>query len=348
MDRDLPEIKNDSDRLEEKKFRIALVVPVKNESKSIQLLLDSIDKQTRLPDEVIFVDGGSFDSTPDILEKYCRHHKHAQVLRLKEALPGEGRNAGVKASTSEVIVFTDAGVQLDPQWFDEITRPMREDPTIDVVYGDFEPVIDTWFKECSAVAYVSPPELVADGKRMRHHSIASCAVKRRVWEAVGGFSPLRSGEDLLFMDRIRLLGFREAFAPNARLKWDIPDNYRGVFNRFRLYAKWGIIAGKAATWHRKVFSYYVFALIGALVLFLMYPLYTATPFIVQNILRTLRQVVRSKHFNWIYTFRLDRIMCVAAVIFMVDVATFVGTLDWFRDRKIGKSRSCVGNFWASL
>ena len=76
-------------------------------------------------------------------------------------------------------------------------------------------------------------------------------------------------------------------------------------------------------------------------------LYGVISLIAQNILRTLRQVVRSNRFNWIYTFRLDRIMCVAAIIFVVDMATFMGTFDWFRDRKTRENKSCVRNFWTS-
>jgi len=50
--------------------RVSVIVTVKNEAKSIGLLLDSLAGQSRLPDEVIVVDGGSSDDTVRIAERY--------------------------------------------------------------------------------------------------------------------------------------------------------------------------------------------------------------------------------------------------------------------------------------
>ena len=48
-------------------FKISLVIPVFNESKSIASLLQTIESQSRLPDEVIFTDGGSTDNTVKLI-----------------------------------------------------------------------------------------------------------------------------------------------------------------------------------------------------------------------------------------------------------------------------------------
>ena len=50
---------------------VSVICTVLNEGESIKGLLDSLAAQTRLPDEIIFVDGGSRDNTVDILNSYA-------------------------------------------------------------------------------------------------------------------------------------------------------------------------------------------------------------------------------------------------------------------------------------
>ena len=46
---------------------VSIVVPVRDEERTIQALIDSISEQTVLPGEAIFVDGGSRDDTKKII-----------------------------------------------------------------------------------------------------------------------------------------------------------------------------------------------------------------------------------------------------------------------------------------
>ena len=51
-------------------MRVSVIATVLNEGPSIRVLLDSVLNQTRAPDEVIIVDGGSTDDTVQIIESY--------------------------------------------------------------------------------------------------------------------------------------------------------------------------------------------------------------------------------------------------------------------------------------
>lgn len=51
-------------------MRVSLIFTVLNEEKSVKNLLDSLLKQTRKPDEIVVVDGGSKDRTVEILKQY--------------------------------------------------------------------------------------------------------------------------------------------------------------------------------------------------------------------------------------------------------------------------------------
>jgi len=52
-------------------FRVSVIATVKNEAQTVHRLLDSLAAQTRPPDEVIIVDGGSTDETVEVLEEYA-------------------------------------------------------------------------------------------------------------------------------------------------------------------------------------------------------------------------------------------------------------------------------------
>ena len=51
-------------------MNVSVICTVKKEGENLRVLLDSLLNQTRLPDELVFSDGGSTDNTRQILEEY--------------------------------------------------------------------------------------------------------------------------------------------------------------------------------------------------------------------------------------------------------------------------------------
>src|SRR6185503_15494047 len=99
---------------------VSLAVPVRDEAESISQLVESIHRQLRKPDEVIFVDGGSRDGTLDILQAACDRDPSFRLIRAGRALPGQGRNIAVANALYEWIAFTDAGIRLEPDWLQQL------------------------------------------------------------------------------------------------------------------------------------------------------------------------------------------------------------------------------------
>src|SRR6185369_733389 len=96
----------------------------------------SMAAQTRLPDEVVIVDGGSRDDTVAIIQSY------ADKLPLRVLIePGcnisSGRNRAITAAQGDIIAATDAGVELAPDWLEKLTAPFLENPVVQVVGGFF-------------------------------------------------------------------------------------------------------------------------------------------------------------------------------------------------------------------
>ena len=173
-------------------MKVSVIVPVRDEEESIRELLDSLLAQTLRPDEIVIVDGGSVDATPQIVEEYIRKGAPVRLIRASASLPGRGRNLGAAQAGFEWLGFTDAGIRVANNWLEALTTKAQHDDSIDVVYGFFQPVTDTLFTECAAIAYVSPA-VPYEGMLIRPRSIASALLRREAWQAVNGFpgrSPL--------------------------------------------------------------------------------------------------------------------------------------------------------------
>lgn len=225
------------------------MIPLQDEERSVLALLASVRGQVRPPDEVVLVDAGSRDATLE----------HAlsvdlpfpmRVIRCERVFPGTARNAGVAAAAFDWLAFTDGGIILHPRWLAELLAVADE--TTDVVLGNFEPICDTFFRECAAIAYV--PQRDTTGKRTS--SIASCLVRRHALAQVGGFPPYRAAEDLIFFDRIGQCSLSMASAPRATVYWTIAGSVKTTFARFSSYSYHNLLAGWGHRWHLGVARLY--------------------------------------------------------------------------------------------
>ncbi len=87
--------------------RVAVVIPAKNEAQYLPALLTALLRQTKIPDEIIVADAGSTDGTREIALGF------AGVKVVPGGIAAVGRNAGVKASTAEIILFLDADAIIE-------------------------------------------------------------------------------------------------------------------------------------------------------------------------------------------------------------------------------------------
>jgi glycosyltransferase involved in cell wall biosynthesis len=98
---------------------IAAIVPSYNRAHCVGYAIDSILAQTHPCDEIIVVDDGSTDNTPDVLAAYG---DAIRVIRQENAGVSAARNAGIRAATSDWIAFLDS----DDIWKPEKVAIQRE------------------------------------------------------------------------------------------------------------------------------------------------------------------------------------------------------------------------------
>jgi glycosyltransferase involved in cell wall biosynthesis len=315
--------------------KISLVVPVFNERSSVQALVETINAQSRPPDEVIFVDGGSVDNTPELLRSLTVHDPRYRVIEAGRAMPGKGRNIGAGAASFEWIAFTDAGIMLDRNWLKELEAIVNEHPQVDVVYGNFAPRIRNNFDKCASITYV-PGQ--SPGK-IRGKSIASCLLRKAVWEKAGGFPDWRAAEDLAFMEQIEKDGSCCLEAVKANVFWDLRPDLTSTYRKFKMYSSYNVWAGRQSGWHYGLLRQYIFAsafIILAILhhwawLFLIPVWYSAR--IAKRVL------IHKNEFGYIPFFNPADFFTIFLLTIVIDMATFAGWIKALREKPVGNNMS---------
>ncbi|MBW3596995.1 MAG: glycosyltransferase [Planctomycetes bacterium] len=305
--------------------RISLVVPIRNEEDSLGALIRSIVSQTRPPDEVVLVDGGSTDQTVALAKKLTENDLRFQILEAGVTTPGGARNVGISSAKNEWIALTDAGIQLEPNWLQELSLVVTHNSRIDIVYGNYEPVTTTWFERCADLAYV-PPKQLRPGGMMRGRFIASSLLRRSVWQHVGGFPDLRAAEDLIFMERVEASSFQIGWAPTATVHWQIQPTLVRTFQRFALYSKHNVWAGRQRHWHYGVRRLYVIVAV-LIALAASHSGYWLIVLALGALLRVVKTVwSRRDGRSVVWALNPFRLFSVGMILLVIDAATFVGWL----------------------
>jgi glycosyltransferase involved in cell wall biosynthesis len=174
---------------------VSVIIPSYNYARYLGEAIDSALGQTLPPLEVIVVDDGSTDDTPDVLAKYG---DRIRVLRQKNAGVAVARNSGIAAARGEYVAFLDADDVWLPRKLE--LQMARFDGSIGLVHCgvEFGSAIQLPRVEgdvADALLLLEPDVIHAPG--------STVVVPKRVAEEVGGFDPsLPASEDWDFIYRV--------------------------------------------------------------------------------------------------------------------------------------------------
>lgn len=325
-------------------MKISVIVPVLNEEESIRGLLDGLLRQSRLPDEIVITDGGSTDATPLIIEEYVARYPSVRLLRETQALPGRGRNVAAANSTSEWLAFIDAGVIPADDWLAQLANRAAQDPTAGVVFGSWEPVTDTFFQECAAIAYAGVPNRADPAEVERARAIFSSLMRRTIWQAVGGFPEhLRSAEDLLFISKLDQQPAQITYAAGAVVRWEIEPAFGRTYRRFVVYSRNNLVAGLWRQWQAAMFGRYVVLVLSASLLFVLTRWWALILVAISLLLflgRSVLALVRNRRtFPASAVRNLRRLTVLVPLLITIDAATIAGAIEWLLRDKLGLLRA---------
>src|SRR3989344_199791 len=210
-------------------MKVSFIATVFNEAPAIDDLLDSLDDQTKSPDEIVIVDAGSKDGTVEKIKRHLLYRQGKIKLLVKPgANRSVGRNLAVKAARNELVAVSDAGCRLKPDWLKLITAPLRK-KAVDAVAGFYLPEVENVF-QLSSACFLVVPEKKIDPKTFLPSS-RSVAFKKSAWAKAGGYpEKLKFAEDLVFAKRLRQ-HTRMVTQKTALVHWRQANSLLGFFSQ---------------------------------------------------------------------------------------------------------------------
>jgi len=105
---------------------VSVIVPVYNVEKYLARCLDSILRQTLSGIEVICIDDGSTDRSPDTLREYRKRDARVKTFSQENAGLGAARNAGIERAAGEYLGFIDSDDFIEKDMFQLLYEKARE------------------------------------------------------------------------------------------------------------------------------------------------------------------------------------------------------------------------------
>jgi len=216
--------------------KVSVVATVKDAGEAVGPFLESLAAQTRAPDEVIVVDGGSTDGTAERL----RRAEGITLIEEPGANIARGRNLAIAAATHDVIAVTDADCVLEPRWLERLLVPLEAGA--DVAMGFYRPIAEGFLERCMAAINLPDPDEIDPARFMP--SARSIAFRREAIETAGGYPEwLDIGEDMFVNHRWRELGLDRRFAPDAVVRWRLRGTLHETWTQYVRYARGDAVAG---------------------------------------------------------------------------------------------------------
>lgn len=163
-------------------IKITIVTVVLNAVKTIERSLISVASQTYSNIESVVIDGGSTDGTLEIINHHLKRISYftsKQDCGLYHAM-----NKGIQAATGDYLYFLNSDDYFcDDNVVADVVEAIREDPSLDLVYGDV--LIQAGEK------LVRKPQVpVLNRETLCRHGLCHQALfaRRQALERTGGFS----------------------------------------------------------------------------------------------------------------------------------------------------------------
>ncbi len=115
--------------------RISVIIPIFNMEQFLPRCVDSILNQTYRELEIILVNDGSTDSSPDICDDYARQDERIKVIHKPNGGVSSARNAGLDIATGNYISFVDPDDWIAEDMYQKLTEYLAVDE-VDIIRFD--------------------------------------------------------------------------------------------------------------------------------------------------------------------------------------------------------------------
>ncbi len=170
--------------------RIAVVVTCRDLGRFLLDALESVERQTRPPTDIVVVDDGSTDiRTRQIITRLA--NEGTTVVHGTGRGAAAARNLGARLTSADYLVWLDGDDTLAPHYFERAAACLDASPEIDFV--------SCALRAFGSATYVWTPARPTFTNAVATGAVphASTMVRRRLWEAVGGFDEALPSFELL-------------------------------------------------------------------------------------------------------------------------------------------------------
>jgi len=192
--------------------RVSVVVCSYNGGRTLEQCLRSLEALAYPNLEVILVDDGSTDNTPEIAAR----HPGVRYLRQNNQGLSVARNVGLQAATGELVAYTDSDCFADADWLALLVHQLQASGATAVGGPNLTPE-DGWLAGCVACAPGQPIHVLESDEIAEHIPGCNMAFRRAALLAIGGFDPIfrKAGDDVDLCWRLQEAGYKITFAPGA-------------------------------------------------------------------------------------------------------------------------------------
>ena len=264
---------------------MSVVVITRDRPDDLERCLNAVLASSFTDFELVIVDQSVQSATSaQIVERLAAADARVRLVRDNGKGAARSRNIGARATTGEIVVFTDDDTGPDPNWLGSIVQSLRDDPGAGMAYGAVIPAPHDP-RDGFIVGFTPPRDARLTGKlsKLRDAAIsANVALRRSALQATGGFDEVLGpgsyfpcAEDFDLTYRVLSLGFAVLHHPDARvIHYGLRDWQSGGGLIHRTY----IAIGAAYMKHVRLLD-----AVG--VLLLLQELYRAVANITANVLR---------------------------------------------------------------
>jgi GT2 family glycosyltransferase len=195
--------------------KVSVIVCTYNGSGTIAETLSHLQTLEYPNFEVIVVDDGSTDETPNILADYPVHYIRTENRGLSSA-----RNTGLQAAGGEIVVYLDDDAYPDPHWLHYLVHAFEEGDWACVGGPNLPPASDAPLAQAVANSPGGPVHVLVGDQEAEHVPGCNMAFRRDRLYEIGGFDPTfrAAGDDVDVCWRIQERGWKIGYHPGA-LVW---------------------------------------------------------------------------------------------------------------------------------
>lgn len=200
-------------------MRFSIIIPVYNRPQEVDELLESLCRQTVKDFEVIVVEDGSTEKCDDVCERY-QDRLTLNYLFKPNSGPGPSRNYGADHANGEYLIILDSDVIVPDNYLETVQAELDREPCDafggpDHAHPSFSPIQKAI--NYSMTSFFTTGGIRGGKKKLDKFYPRSfnLGIRKSVYEALGGFAPMRYGEDIDLSTRIFQGGYSCRLFPDA-------------------------------------------------------------------------------------------------------------------------------------